>query len=63
MYSIICLFRNTVGPKEKFWLNSLDYRVLCLVWEIKGRRVLANLNNLGTLYLLLSIHVQTICEL
>ena len=34
--------------------------VLCLVWEIKWRRVMANFYYLGTLYLLLSIHIQII---
>ena len=38
-------------------------RVLCLVWKIKGIHVLANLNNLGALYLLLSKHIQIIHEL
>ena len=37
--------------------------VICLDWEIKGRRVPANFNDLGTLYLLFSVHIQIIHEL
>ena len=53
------LDRKENSDKTEFGLQ----RVLCFVWEIIGKHVLAYLNNLGTLYLLLSIHIQIIHEL
>ena len=47
------------SDKTEFGLQE----VLSLDWEIKGRHVLANLNNLGTLYLLFSVQIYRIQEL
>ena len=63
-YSIICLFRIAVGPDEKFGLDRVQITEgFCLGNEIKGRCILTNFNDLGTLDHLFSVHIEIIDEL